>query len=441
MSRRLELAERLAGFKLHDYQQRLLLDKSKKRLISKSRQAGISTMLAIEAILDCIQNDNYVVLLLSKDEKASVELLKKIKTFIRNIPGWQSLVGEKDRQDELELSTGSRIISLTSNPENARGYTANHIILDEFAVFKEIEDVWAAALPTISLGGRITVASTPKGPKNKFYSLWMGEGSYDLEKRLSFWEKYELPWWNCPHLTEKNIAPIREEMESFPGLFEQEYCCSFIQIAGSMFRYDDLEDLVVEDVDRKGQVILGWDPASVKDKSVVVVLQKNREVISGFPIDKKVVLCIEELSDLPYPEQAKRVMELADTFSVTKVVVDAGGVGNAVIDFLNPIRNRVVRFNFTSGRKVELAMLLKSDITKNAFAVVKGKYTKNLFQEMCAFDFENTKFRRIDKSHSDFFAALLLSYSQARTVRAFKPLNIVFDRYGLSLAERNRTTH
>ena len=128
---------------------------------------------------------------------------------------------------------------------------------------------FAILIRALSRGGRLTVASTPKGKLNRFYDLWVGENNY---------EKYEIPWWECSDMTEEKIGEYRDELSTIPGMFEQEYECSFEAYAGALWSMAELEALTVSRVNRGGITCLGYDPAFKHDKSAVVIVQlKNKK--------------------------------------------------------------------------------------------------------------------------------------------------------------------
>lgn len=223
------MVELLTRKSLYPYQIDIMSDMHRFRLVYKSRQTGISWTLANESLVDSITNKDFITLFVSPSERQSVHLLKYTKhtakkNGIKLIQDSQSVVTFAD--------TGSEIISLPNNPNTVRGYPANHIVLDEYAFFANVEELEESITPTISRGGRKTVVSTPNGAGNRFYNLvmdaQMGKGMYSL---------HTVPWWECPDLIPE-IDNIRKEMSDLA--FRQEYGLEFLDENTSMFPYEML---------------------------------------------------------------------------------------------------------------------------------------------------------------------------------------------------------
>lgn len=409
---------------LYNYQVSFLTSLAPKRLVLKSRQIGISTVVALEAVIECIENNNYLVLLLSIDERKSIDLLNSVRSLLKNIPNYETFIGETDTKTELRFVNGSRIISLTSNPNNARGYRANHIVFDEFAEMELVDEVFAAALPTISRGGKITIVGTPKGKANKLYELWTTATDF---------ERYEIPWTECPDLTEENIDPIRQELSTVPGLFEQEYECSFDTFVGSLFTYSELENYLVPDIPQEGYTILGYDYAQFQDMSAVVLVRKKKF--------KKSVVPLIDLSGKTYSMQAKELARIVDDWNVSKLIYDKGGRhAEPVITELKkmiPTKMQAYQFKSKGIDKIQFLRNIKAACQQNEFEILKTSHSDRLIKELIDFDLANPKFRQYKKGgHQDFLAALMLAWSEIKKPRRFGQLALPLRQYGPSLSER-----
>lgn len=76
----------------------------------------------------------------------------------------------------IRFNNGSRIMSLPGSPSSCRGWTADLLVLDEFAFWEKPDDSWQAIVPTIlnKLSGgdkQILICSTPLGRNSLFYDL------------------------------------------------------------------------------------------------------------------------------------------------------------------------------------------------------------------------------------------------------------------------------
>ncbi len=75
-----------------------------------------------------------------------------------------------ESRTQIELGNGSRVVSLPNNPDAIRGYRADHVYVDEAAMFRNDFEVKAAVIPCIvGRKGRLSLVSTPKGRRGWSY--------------------------------------------------------------------------------------------------------------------------------------------------------------------------------------------------------------------------------------------------------------------------------
>jgi hypothetical protein len=154
---------------------------------------------------------------------------------------WQKLPGAPEAKQEsltrMELSNGSRIISLPGSEKTVRGYSASRVIVDECS--RCSDELIGAVRPMLAAaqdGGRFICLSTPAGKRGFFYEQWTrGEG----------WEKIEVKATECPRITPAFLA---EELAQLgPLLFEQEYMTAFHDPETSVFSSSLIEQALVDD--------------------------------------------------------------------------------------------------------------------------------------------------------------------------------------------------
>lgn len=176
------------------YQQEAINDDSQFRLINKSRQIGFSTVMGAEAAWEVTHIPGAVIILLSKNQAASKNLLKYVYNILESVQYKDPDFPPFGKKNELEISfptLGSRIVSIPASKEAGRSYSASHWYFDEIAHTPYVEDIFQAAAPTIAqTGGRITVFSSPKG-KNLFYELYSRPEDYGFTV-------FKYPWWVNP---------------------------------------------------------------------------------------------------------------------------------------------------------------------------------------------------------------------------------------------------
>jgi hypothetical protein len=232
------------GLEPDDWQRRVLESNHPRLLLNCSRQAGKSTVVAMLALSEALYNENYKVIILGPCHRQSKELLKTAYFFYERLG---SLAKLRKTQDELELTTGSRLLALPCSGETIRGYSGvNLIIIDEAA--RVPDDLFHAVSPMLAVsGGKMICLSTPYGKRGYFYEMW-SKGGDD-------WERIEVPVERIKRISASHLERERRTMgESW---YRQEYCCSFEALEGPV--YPDFARCLVDGPAPAGQAVGGID--------------------------------------------------------------------------------------------------------------------------------------------------------------------------------------
>lgn len=149
---------------------------------------------------------------LSRSENEAKELTRRLGVIFRYMPeliaekpappGWQGPVFSQTSMElRIEFTEGPDSVfqAFASNPNAARSFTADLVILDEWAFQPYASEIWASAFPTINRpnGGRIIGLSTIK-LGTLFEDIWTNPANG--------FKKLFLPWKADPRRTEKWYA-------------------------------------------------------------------------------------------------------------------------------------------------------------------------------------------------------------------------------------------
>ena len=156
-------------FSPYDYQRAFLMDKSNRRIILKARQVGYSQVFALDALYTAIHRPESTILLVSRSQDLAVNLLRYCYQAYNGLKNAPNLIIEN--AGEAGFDNGSRIKSIPANRSTGRGFAATDVYLDEFAYAAYADDIYQSVSPTISQGGRMTIASTPNGIGNMFHRV------------------------------------------------------------------------------------------------------------------------------------------------------------------------------------------------------------------------------------------------------------------------------
>lgn len=160
------------------YQQRWLQDRSRFKIMEKSRQIGMSWATAYGCLRECATQQRPAdIWVSSRDEIQARLFLEDCRKFADLLhlalqaSGHPLLPdGSTTSSTQLTLANGCRIHSLSSNADAQAGKRGTRV-LDEFALHPEPRHLYAIASPGITWGGSLQIISTHRGRHNYFNEL------------------------------------------------------------------------------------------------------------------------------------------------------------------------------------------------------------------------------------------------------------------------------
>jgi hypothetical protein len=191
-------------FDLYPFQEDTLqkLQKHKNNIILKSRQMGISTLIAGYALHRMMFNDDFKILVIATKQDVAKNLVEKVQLMFEMLPnflkqGGLSIVNKNKLS--LVFSNGSSIKAVASSPDAARSEALSLLIFDEFAFVEAAEEIWTSAQLTLATGGDCVVLSTPNGTGNVFHRIWtQAEEGRSEEETDRHFNPIRLPWYLHP---------------------------------------------------------------------------------------------------------------------------------------------------------------------------------------------------------------------------------------------------
>lgn len=305
---------------------------------------------------------------------------------------------------------GSICYRSLDNPDNARGRTADGIVIDEAA--DVAEHAWTEVLRPMLLdtGGWLWALGTPKG-QNWFWREFVNSG--DRTDSAS----WNAPTLGCriensrlqrePHRLENPNIPFEEIEHLFRTLpervFRQEILAEFISDSGGVFR--GVDDAV--DVGRSGTIgvesglgyTIGVDLARVEDFTVIdVVDSKGRQVYH------------ERFNQISWERQIAAIVRVGQEYR-GRVYVDSTGVGDPIFERLRKAGLNVVGYQLTSSSKESLIDNLAMCIEQGRVRLMDLPVQTN---ELKAYEYQLTPSRNVKMSapegmHDDCVVALALA--------------------------------
>lgn len=215
----------LIPFKTWDFQNDLLqsfLDYNQ-NIILKSRQLGISWISAAYAAWLMMFRREKSIMAMATQQRTARNVLKKVKFIIKNLPPWFDQIAKilADNENNFTLTNGSEFKAASTATDVGRSESLSLLIIDEAAHIRNMEDVWTAAGPCMSAGGRCIALSSPKGVGTWFHTEWV-----KAEKGENEFHPTKLTWEVHPERDEEWEKKERKKYSA--KKFDQEYNASFL---------------------------------------------------------------------------------------------------------------------------------------------------------------------------------------------------------------------
>ena len=238
------------------------------------------------------------------------------KYYLKPVPN----VKINETELTILLPNGSKIYLVgADNPDAMRGSYANGVVLDEYAMGKDIFEEIIRPMFT-NTNGWCVFTSTPKG-QNHFYKLWLKSQSGLKD------------WWGGMY-TAKDSGVIDpqalkeiEEQSSSESMFRQEYMCDFMASSDNvLIRIDDVyiaqrRQYRIDEIEHSATII-GVDCARYGDDRTVIFVRKG---LQAFPC--------RYYQGLNTAEITEKIIETINDYGYDGICIDQA-FGGGVIDRL-----------------------------------------------------------------------------------------------------------
>lgn len=164
------------------YQQRWLADKSKVKVVEKSRRIGLSWAESCDAVLCAAATSGMDVWYIGYTKDMAIEFIldcaqwaSHFQSVADSIEMSEDVFMQGDEKKSvyafsIKFASGNRITALSSTPRNLRG-KQGRVILDEAAFHQALAELLKAAMALLIWGGDLRIISTHDGDDNPFNSL------------------------------------------------------------------------------------------------------------------------------------------------------------------------------------------------------------------------------------------------------------------------------
>ena len=404
--------------------------------MEKSRQIGISWTTAYRLVRNHATSlkprDSWVS---SRDELQAKLFIQDCKTFanILNIATTEyigkSFVNSADCAS-IEFANGSKIWSLSSNPDAQAGKRGSRI-LDEFALHPDSEKLYAISLPGITWGGNLEIISTHRG-KESFFNRLVEEVRFGgnpknvslhrvtlqdaLEQGLLKKIKQNLPPENeVLEMDEAQYFDFIKKSCADEAMFAQEYMCQPFAEDDCFLSFDLIQKCVYTSENKLWQnfsskanpLYLGVDIGRTSDLTVFWLLEKSADVL--YTRD------VKTLKNVPFAEQELYLHSYLENSSLRRVCIDNTGLGRQFAEraISRYGSSRIEAVSFTQATKELMAYPLKHRFEQCSIRIPNDlEIIADLHKVQRGYSLNGTPifYAKSDKTgHSDRFWALALA--------------------------------
>jgi hypothetical protein len=245
-------------FNLYPFQEITLANFIKHRfnIILKSRQMGISTLVAAYALWKMMFNPDYNVLVIATTQNVAKNLVQKVRLMHSKLPTWMRGQVIEDNKMALTLKNGSTIKAVSAATTAGRSEALSLLIIDEAAFIEKFEEIWTSAQMTLATGGDAILLSTPNGVGNLFHQIWVKAQSEETIEGLDKFNPIQLKWDLHP---ERDIVWRQQQDEILgPRQAAQECDTDFLSSGATVIEpqilnwYDNDSGYIKDPIEKRG---------------------------------------------------------------------------------------------------------------------------------------------------------------------------------------------
>lgn len=336
----------------------------------------------------------------------------------------------RNRMEVTYPSGGSVTFRSLDDPDNARGLTANGVIIDEAPLIQE--RAWYEVIrPIISdTDGWAVLMGTPKGKnyfwreaiqaKNRPDSIFFQAPTLGVKKGL--FGSLE----RAPHDLENPFFKFEEAQLLADTMtemtFQQEFLAEFVDSGGGVFRH--VTDAPVARLQERGeaghQYVMGVDWGKYNDFTVIIILDLTASTIPhvtiGSPWDRRelpvIEVCyIDRFNQVDYTLQMGRLLAAYEKFHPGIIVAERNAAGEPLIEVMQRMNLPVFPFITGNATKALAIDALALALERGQLALPQNEI---LINELLSFDAERLpsgmlRYAAPEGMHDDVTMALAMA--------------------------------
>lgn len=300
--------------------------------------------------------------------------------FIRDQPLLEALLDGEPRQSPfpmLRFRHGSTITARSTAREGIyiRGHRYSRVVLTEADYLNERAVTEAVRFTLADQGGRLVLQTTPRARRGLVYqTLQRGHaGDPNVYAQTG-------PTFENPHVDHDYISSLREQMTA--SAWQREVEGVYADDAAAVFgwqhiqaAYDGAGWSLPGKHDPRRRYVAGWDLAKAEDWTVSIVLDATERPYR--------LVSFERFQRAPWPAVAERIRATHRAYACHQTLIDATGVGAAVLD---EVRDVAQGYVFTGRSKTDLLTNLQVSLEKGQ---LRFPFIRELVDELQTYEWDD----------------------------------------------------
>jgi hypothetical protein len=183
---------------------------SKRNIVLKARQLGITTYVAARFFVDTVTHPGTLSVQVAHDQQSAQEIFRIVHRFVENLPaplrkGALRTSRANVRQVVFPCLDSEYRVETAADPNAGRGLTIQNLHCSEVARWpRDAAATLSSLRAAVPPNGEIVLESTPNGAAGCFYDEWVRAHQTGYTRHFFPW------WWEPTYRREVEIAQFNE---------------------------------------------------------------------------------------------------------------------------------------------------------------------------------------------------------------------------------------
>lgn len=302
----------LKPFKFNPAQEYYWQHRTRRNLIIKARQKGISKVIDADQLIECIKKAINAVVI-SHEKEATKRLFAAVRGFIENMKAQPTVSIDSASEIKFPLKPSNYFVGTAGQKAFGRGDTVHRAHLSEAAFYPDLERVLGGIAEAAEYG-QIDIETTPNG-RDQIYDMVQ-----QIKAGRSSYTFIFIPWfideeYSADNLTQKEKEGLSESVQQMFSMPEEDF----------IKQYTEEEQRLISRVKEEWKIDLTpgqikwrrykiWDRGALffqeyPEDDVRCFLQSGRSVFANIITDTKYKIPLDDLDKWSATDEEKKALK------------------------------------------------------------------------------------------------------------------------------------